>query len=449
MSQNQKDIRLRALLKTGAKKPGELQQTLGISQPTLSRLMQRNKGEIVTLGSTRSTMYALSSPILDIGAHIPIYQVETSGDIRPYGTLITLAAKQYYWQPISGNGLLYNYLPWFIESMRPEGFLGRAFAHTCQGMSLPDRLADWSDRHLLTALIKGKPNTPGNLIIGETAASAYLDDAKSEGDAVLPEERSTLYPKLAAAAMAGEPPGSSAGGEQPKFCVMIRENDFHHVLVKFSPPLGTNEGQRWSDLLICEHIALQTMAKAGKAASISTILFCGQRCFLEVVRFDRIGRFGRRGVTNLGILENEFTGGDRDSWQGAAFRLEQEDLISLDDATNLRWQEAFGKMIANTDQHFRNISFFTDDSGTFRHCPAYDVLPMFYRPAPSGELVERYYEIPSATVGLAQEWDDAQNWAQVFWGKVSQDERISESFKAVAQRHVDHFNTKQGPRMLF
>lgn len=55
--------------------------------------------------------------------------------------------------------------------------------------------------------------------------------------------------------------GSSAGGEFPKF-TSFREHEGQraHVIVKFSGNDHTPGVQRWSDLLVCEHLALGAVA---------------------------------------------------------------------------------------------------------------------------------------------------------------------------------------------
>ena len=447
MNPEQNEMRLRVLLRTGAKKPGELQQALGISQPTLSRLVRRAGPDVVMLGATRSTLYALASSVPGIGPKIPLFRVEVSGNVRPHGALHCLAGSQYYWETATGGGTLYDYLPWFIQNLRPEGFLGRAFAIKHQGLGLPGMLENWNDHHLLTALVKAGTDLPGDLIVGEESLNAYLATSKQGVEAISQKDRAIVYPKMARDALAGSPPGSSAGGEQPKFGVLVNDNGLRHVLVKFSPPVGTAEGRRWSDLLVCEHLALQTLIEAGRSAATSRVWQYGERQFLEVDRFDRIGRFGRRGLVTLGVLEDEFFG-VRDNWTGAANRMAEASLLSLEDASAIRWQAAFGKMIANTDQHFGNISLFVDGTVSFRLCPAYDVLPMFYRPTTTGEVVERQYEMPVATVGLAGEWVDAQEWAEVFWQRVAEDDRISQEFREIAYGHAEELAAEQGPRLI-
>jgi hypothetical protein len=81
-----------------------------------------------------------------------------------------------------------------------------------------------------------------------------------------------------------------------------------HVLVKFSPPVETEVGQRWSDLLIAEHLALETLSAAGISSAMSRIFRFETRTYLEVDRFDRVGLTGRVGVTSLSAIDTGFYG---------------------------------------------------------------------------------------------------------------------------------------------
>lgn len=448
MKPEQNEIRLRSLLATGAKKPGELQAALGISQPTLSRLIRRAGDAVLSLGATRATLYALARPIPGVGPAIPLFRVETTGNVRRHGMLYALAASQYYWEPVAGKSQLYDYLPWFVQALRPEGFLGRSFAQKHHALGVPGRPEDWNDQHLLTVLCRFGLDLPGNLIVGQDAVMAYLEASKGPDAALTPAEREMAFPRMAQESMAGSPPGSSAGGEQPKFGAVIQGNGVRHVLVKFSPPVIRPEGRRWADLLACEQLALQTMTEAGKPAASSRLFESGGRAFLEVDRFDRVGRFGRRGLVGLGVLEDEFFG-VRDNWVASAARLEKQGMLTCEDSSAIRWQAAFSSLIANTDQHFGNISLFVEDDGSFRLAPGYDVLPMFYRPAASGELVERVYEIPAAMVAVVGEWDDAKFWAARFWEQVSSDERVSANFRQIAHKHAEQVKAlEKGPRLV-
>jgi len=114
---------------------------------------------------------------------------------------------------------------------------------------------DWSDHHILSAMSRRGEDSPGNLLIGdETFArwQALEPLAGTRGD----------YPALAEAAIEGHPPGSSAGGERPKFGVMV---DGRHMLVKFARRGGAGDAtaRRWCDLIVLEVIALHVVASRG------------------------------------------------------------------------------------------------------------------------------------------------------------------------------------------
>lgn len=80
-------------------------------------------------------------------------------------------------------------------------------------------------------------------------------------------------------------------------------DDTRHVIVKFS---GLDESPgtvRWSDLLTCEHLALQTLSEhLNMTASVSRVDQGGGRTFLEVARFDRHGRLERSPVCSWSAL---------------------------------------------------------------------------------------------------------------------------------------------------
>ncbi len=165
----------------------------------------------------------------------------------------------------------------------------------------------------------------GDLILGGEALERYLMSLRTRP--VVPiSERVTAYPALADSVMAGYAPGSSAHGEHPKFPVLLQEESgSRHVLVKFSPPRASAIGQRWGDLLVAEHLAHQHLAAHDIPASRSVILNVGDRTFLEVERFDRVGAEGRLGVVSLFALDASFYG-RLDRWSACAARLAQDEL---------------------------------------------------------------------------------------------------------------------------
>jgi len=246
--------------------------------------------------------------------------------------------------------------------------------------------------------------------------------------------------------MAGAPPGSSAQGEHPKFTACLVENGKRsHVLVKFSPPRSTPTGQRWADLLTAEYLAHRVLEEHGIAACQSSLLEYADRVFLECRRFDRVGAGGRRGVVSLFALDTARYG-RLDSWTASAQRLADESLLSTEDALNIRFLDAFGALIANTDRHFGNISLFDRYLGAFELAPVYDMLPMLFAPQ-DDQLVPRQFEPIPATSAWLSVWTRARECAEVYWQRLSEESRMSDGFRALCAKSLKAIRTMpQRPR---
>lgn len=417
------------ILGRGPRTASELLRDLVISQATFSRLVGSMGSDVLKLGQTRATFYARPRAIRDKSYEFPVYRVGETGDIQRIGSLASIRPSQYYWYPHHGQAQIYRHLPWFIQDLRPDGFVGRAFAHRQHNdLQLPLRLQDWSEDDILMALARRGEDCMGNLIVGDESAERYAASTL-EMRYLQASDRPVEYPRLAQMAIAGDPVGSSAGGEQPKFTSIIEDGDIHHVIVKFTPALDKPEGQRWADLLVCEHIALEIIREAGIAAAESQIFQFENRMFLEVRRFDRSGLLGRMPMNSLGVVDDEYFG-RRDSWIAMADRLASERMLPPADAVALRWLSLFGNLIGNTDQHFGNITLIPIDLSLKRFilAPAYDVLPMLYRPREEGAPTPIF--APQASI-LSPNWRTALSFALKFWERVSEDNRISEAFRLI------------------
>jgi serine/threonine protein kinase HipA of HipAB toxin-antitoxin module len=160
----------------------------------------------------------------------------------------------------------------------------------------------------------------------------------------------------------------------------------------------------------------------------------GGRVFLEVERFDRT-RAGRIGMVSLLAYDSEYVG-QMDNWAATATRMAARNLMTEDDAQRLRLLEAFGRLIANTDRHYGNISLLID-GGDWRMAPAYDQLPMLYAPV-GGAMVEREFDPGeiAPTADTLREWKRARSLAHDFWRFVAADVAISKGFRAMAQAHA-------------
>ena len=443
--------RLLLFLATGIYSAPEIQRRFHYSQPTISRLLKQLSDRIIIIGNARSRRYTKLRDIRGLGGEFPIYKIDADGNAHLIGYLIAVAHDQYLWRPVSAPEQIFRSLPWFIADLHPEGFVGRAFVRRLhQELGLPPRSVDWNEDHVLSALARRSEDTMGNLVIGQESIDRYFRMVR---ELPVPMREGTIadtYPRLAQEAMDGQPAGSSAGGEQPKFTAIIERNGVvQNVLVKLSPPVSTIEGRRWADLLICEHHALRIIRQnAGITAAESSLLEAGGRVFLEVVRFDRTGLFGRLPIISMRAVDNEFYG-FQDNWINAANRMANDGRLSNQDAVSLRWLSVFGTLIGNNDQHFGNVSLImADGSKEFTLAPAYDVLPMVYRPM-DGAVPTRPLTLPAVIPGAPNEWSPALESACLFWERTKSDIRISEGFRMICSgNHTKVKGLYDGPRLF-
>jgi DNA-binding CsgD family transcriptional regulator len=445
---NDNAARLLAYLSAGIRTSEEIQKRLGLSQPTVSRLISGLGDKVVAIGRARSRRYTLRRDVRGAGGEFPVFSIGPDGNASPLGVLTAVGHDEYLWQPKNGEVVSSKSLPWFLADLRPDGFTGRAFVRRLhEDLALPPRVLDWHDDHVLVALSRRGEDTMGDLIVGQESLDRYFRLTRETALPVPQDELPVIYSNLAGRAMDGQPAGSSAGGEQPKFTACIeREREVLNVLVKFSPPVDSVEGRRWADLLVCEHIALQIVQESGIPAARSTLLEANGRVFLEVVRFDRVGRFGRLPMISLRAIDNEYYG-RQDNWAAAAKRMEADRSLSREDAGNLRWLSGFGDLIANTDQHFGNISL-AGQGGRYSLLPAYDMLPMFYRPM-DGAAPVKPFRPPAFATAAVGEWDSALRAALLFWGRAGEDLRISEGFRQVCRANLQIVrDLESGPRLV-
>ena len=403
----------------------ELRERLDVSASTLMRGVREAGPEIVRVGRGRATRYGWrqSWPALD-ASRFPLFRIIDNGTAQPAGELLTLAARQAIWMPA---GTVSHGLPTALADARPTGFLGRHFAASHADLRLPARLSDWSDHHVLIALSRRGEDLPGNLIVGDESFArwqALEHGARTRQD----------YPGLADATIAGHPPGSSAGGERPKFGVLV---DGRHMLVKFAARGGAGDvvARRWCDLLVLEALALNVVSSRGVSAARTNIVETPSHCFLESERFDRVGARGRVAVSSLAAVHDNPV----DAWARAAVVLRDAGRLGAEDAGRLRWLDAFGALIANTDRHQHNVVFFAEGP-SLRLAPAFDQVSMLYAPA-DGQVPLRTFVVPPATADTLDVWDDARMAAREFWQQASDDARLSDDVRRVCAANANILRT--------
>jgi len=419
-------------------------RALGLrSQATLSRLVARAGDNVVPVGKARARRYAAARDVRGLGGALPVFRVEADGALTTLTTLRTVApegcvvddagALPRWMRGATGDGV-FRGLPVFLSDLRPQGFLGRTFARRHGDLRLPDNPDQWSDDDALFALARAGEDGIGNVVVGQASARRFYEMRASPTPPIADEQRATAYETLAVEAIDGVLPGSSAGGEQPKFGAGVADDGGpRHVLVKFSPAGDTPAAVRWRDLVACEHVALGTLRAAGFPAVASRLVTGATRLFLETVRFDRAGAFGRVAVVTLAAMNGEYAGvaPAAGHWLDAADRLLAGRWLVPATVAQIRVLHWFGRFIANTDMHFGNLSFFPRDDGTLALAPVYDMLPMLYAPVGS-ELPDRTFTPPVPEPAQEVAWFAAAELATGYWDTVAVDAHISAGLCEVA-----------------
>lgn len=419
----------------------ELAASLGVSVATVHRLFaELPRDLLLSAGRTRRTRYAMRRPLRGEYADLPLYAIDLAGQatavtqlalVQPQGTLMPLLDTIWPVPPDSRDGW-WEGLPYPLYDIRPQGYLGRQFAraeHEHLGVS-PDP-EEWSDDDIVFVLSRAGTDATGNLLVGDAAYHRWLQGKLAPAEPVPEVELGEHYAQRAQDALAAGLAGSSAGGEFPKFTAMRQAGDrTPHVLVKFA---GTGEAaaeRRWADLLVCEHLALESAAMLSGVTSARTrVVAHGGRVFLEAERFDREGMHGRSPVCTLDALNAAFLGAPTTDWTRLVAELERRALLQTGvvPAVELLWW--FGRLVANTDMHLGNLSF--QVAPKLGLAPAYDMLPMAYAPLPGGEVPPRDFIPPLPVPAQRATWQTAATAALSFWRRASTDRRVSSPFQAL------------------
>jgi hypothetical protein len=434
---------LRAQPRIGA---AALRTQLGdISRATLSRAIKQLGNNIISGGGSKRTRYALRRTLRGDAQPIPVYRIDENGQGHEIGRLTLthpegchLTPTMLFRWPLDQDMAdgWFDGLPYPIIDMRPQGFLGKRFAKTyAHNLQIADNPDNWSDNDTLYALSNLGHDQPGDMIIGDTAYRLFLDNiSMPSSPPIADDEISLRYPQLANLAMTSGIAGSSAGGEFPKFTAhRYNQQQTRHVIVKFSAADNSAAVQRWTDLLVCEHIAAQILNDTLKIAAVSSTIFQhAGRTFLEITRFDRHGDYGRSPVCTLASINAALIGKNTE-WPNSARTLQTLGWLASDDVTRITLAWWFGKLIANTDMHDGNLAFVPG----LMLAPIYDMLPMMYAPANSGEVPAPAYQPALPLPAEQQLWQQAAAAATHYWRRCAQDSRISTDFRAICQKNCD------------
>lgn len=409
----------------------QLTDIMGISQPTVSRSMKALGDEVVRIGSGPSIHYVLRDAHRGFSS-APVYRITEEGTVKPLGKLVPVYPDGFVMEQTDNICLHSDGLPWWLFDMRPQGYLGRAYASRFSPeLGLPSNPENWSDTDVIRALLAHGHDAVGNLLIGEQARNHFV-----EMPLPVAVDRATAYPSLAQAVSAGDVPGSSAGGEQPKFCTYTERG---HVIVKFTAPDDNPVSERWRDLLLAEHLALRVLG-----VETAVFDFGGQR-FLEIPRFDRTGPLGRKGLFSLRALEAEFVGRARETWPVLVNELAKQGCVHPDAVASTARLWAFGTLIGNTDMHHGNLSFISSHGRPYDLAPAYDMLPMGFAPKSGGALVNTLRPVTLIDAVAGEIWHEALELAEHFYALASDCRSFSASFSpclAALRSHLDEARSR-------
>lgn len=404
----------------------------GMTRQTVNRKLRDLGDSVVKFDKVRPPLYYAVTEAFGAGNQIPLAAVDPHGNTNLWGVLRPLAHGGFHLQPTpiapkvlngnKGDGL-YDGLPYFLDDMRPQGFIGRQIARYLNAQSdiFPPDPRDWNQEQTGRYLIANGDDLPGNLKIGGMA----LDRVRRPPQ----KSRHEDYPELADKAVEGEVHGSSAGGEQAKFATYSREREAH-VIVKFSPKGNGEFAARWRDILVTEYMASEVLHENDIPAAELKIFEVRDRLFLESLRFDRTGVHGRSSLISMQAIDSEFSGVGS-GWLNVAKALFDLKLISWQHVYDIAVYWGFGKLINNTDMHLGNIGFSIDGSG-FSLAPIYDMCSMGFSPKSTGEIPPLAFPPPDidGPLGFLKETCPLiKDMARSFWRKLGKSELVSDEFK--------------------
>ena len=101
---------LRLRLASGPQTARALCETLGVSQPTVSRALTELGDALVRIGAARSIQYALRDAVRGL-PDIPVYRVDAEGRIRRQGVLVPVRPDGFVMRQDDGATVYSDGLP--------------------------------------------------------------------------------------------------------------------------------------------------------------------------------------------------------------------------------------------------------------------------------------------------------------------------------------------------
>ena len=382
---------------------------------SISLAVQKLGDRVQRIGAARSTRYALKKDILGLAPQQALrwFGEPNMGFATAHFTHLAGGWLHVVCQTNGGKSQewLGQQLPWFLSTLRPQGYLGRQLARWLP--QLPSDPAQWSLVQLLYCLTLISDPIGAVGLISTAARPTHLRiTSLAQRDAQFDIRADNDPGQL--------PAGSSAAGEQPKFMVNVLGQT---CIVKFAPPNGTPFGQRWRALLMLEKLALEILQSHAIPSAGTEIVQTQRRTYLQSARFDRDLEHGARHIVAIAAIHDEFVDGSWANWVKTSEALAKKGLITAPELSQVASIFAFGHYIGNTDMHSGNLSFFVDDVITpkIRLAPVYDMLPMMWRPdIHQGDLSDSPIRPQLMPTGFAAEQAQAREWAIEFWERAAQ-----------------------------
>ncbi len=441
------------LTRDGLMSSAQLRKLLRISQPSFSRIAHRERDRLLVTGKGRATRYAARRVIGGLSRDIPIYEVQPTGETRTLGTLTPIWPDDGFWftPHLAGLEALGGHssgLPWFLTDMVPSGFVGTLLAdHVAVTGGVPRALNSWTSSDALRYLAQRAHNAPGNLVVGDGAFRSFLSDRPRP---VATDGCERVYRKRVKELPDSLALGAPIGGAQPKF-LADRTDVGVSAIVKFSPRSSSESATRAADLLVCEHLALETLAGFEGAPRVarSELMERKGQTFLEVERFDRAPTVnGRHGVLSLRAALAARAAGKTTArldaspvaletlgWAGAASELERAGLISRESAEAMCWLDCFGSLIAKRDRDIDGLGLYHEGLQITGLCPAYGLRPSAYEPR-QGAMVEVRFAPPLPRASQTPQWLPARDAAEKFWRRAAGERRLSKDFRQIAKHNA-------------
>lgn len=163
----------------------QLRTALGVSRATLMRAVHAASPEVLTIGRARRTYYAARRRLRGSAEPLPVFQVDEHGGSEqvgslnlayPDGTAYEFSAPSLWPLDESMRDGWFDGLPYFLQDMRPAGFLGRRFARAhARVLQVGDDPRQWSDDDVLYAISLFGADQSGNFVVGEGAFRLWQD----------------------------------------------------------------------------------------------------------------------------------------------------------------------------------------------------------------------------------------------------------------------------------